>query len=477
MKKTLGLLCAISALMLFVFSPNAFAKKSTTALPYYLEGWSQPADEFARWETMINAYVSVSHAGTMGMSVLNNCIKETITYEGSSVVIYFDSYFFEDNVVVEYSTKGKKVLTKQQFELVKQDTVRWFKAGVDYAYSQYEGLKNDSLTEAAALDGKSIAEMTALIAREPSVMENAKLILPISLTKRDFVSHVREFHFAHLKGGVLGLTFLHSGKVFCSPIARLLDHINNSPVVVAHELVHANPKLQNILLSQHIDLELLDSLPVALDEPVDSLDYFQHPYLEEFRKMVKVLTGMDSERAIREIIRPSMGTPSFMVDREKLREHVERLHVISKAFQPAIKEMLASLYRNPLHWMAVNERMQDKSAFMKVFFALKFDPTSLGGHQESMLYLDENASVLKEIADEVWNAPAEQQPQIMLTQPGAVTPMMRIIAEYLSISPEQALRALKNNGISAEEFFRMSARQQRETIIRIFERSYLNNGK
>jgi len=476
MKKTLCLLFAMCALAMFAFSPNALAKESA-ALPYYLEGWAQPTDEFTRWETTINAYVSVSHSGAMGMSVLNNCIKEKITYEGSSVVIYFDSYFVEDNVVVEYSTKGKRVLTKQQFELVRRDVVQWFKAGVDYAYSQYESLRNNSLAEAAALDGKSVPELTALIAREPSVVENAKLILPISLTKRDFISSVHEFHFAYLKGGVLGLTYLHSGKVFCSPIARLMDHINNSPVVVAHELVHANPKLQNILLSQHIDLELLDSLPVALDEPVDSFDYLQHPYLEQFRRMVKVLTGMDSERAMREIVRPSMGTPSFTVDREKLRAHVERLHVISKAFQPAIKEMLASLYRNPLHWMAINERMQDKSAFMKVFFALKFDPTSLGGHQESMLYLEENASLLKEIADQVWNAPVEQQPQIVLMQPGVVTPMMRIVAEYLNISPERALRALKNNGISAEEFSRMSAEQQRETITRIFERSYLNNGK
>jgi hypothetical protein len=448
MKKKVFLVLSILCLAAF----PAFAKE----LPHYLKGWDRPDDELTKLEKLFSALTVTSEAATPTLTVYNNCEKMTVVVAGKKCTIYFNHYFREnDNTVAYFGTDGMKKLSNHEFDLVKKDIADVLKDAAEKTYFTHRRLTGLAIEAAAKSRGITVDEMKKILEGSTAGVSNADILhIPI-LTKADFVP--RELHFTPIEAW--GLTYLSSGIVMYNPQARLVDYLTGEPTIMKHELNHLSSKLQGLPFVWRFDAELMASLATSLHPSVYKLDFLKHSYLTELRKMVKIMYGFDSERAMSEIFTFNMSG-SFKINKEALEKHAKSMTAISIELQREIEEKIfPEFYGNMFYWLAVNNIMMDQTAMMKIILARDYDPTILGGRDATASWLDSNDAVIKEIADKAM-AKSKEKSDLQIPELGRIITRAKALAGVLGIDEQTAIERLeKKYNLKAEDVLKMNEEQ------------------
>ena len=185
----------------------------------------------------------------------------------------------------------------------------------------------------------------------------------------------------------------------------------NTPLVLAHEFVHANKKLQNLPLGWGFDLETMASIPDMLFED-DHLDLWTHSYSTMFRELIWVFYGFRFEQAMDEIVkRPSwLSMGNEVWDEEKFNELSLKLNIAKKALQEAFLVVVGQHYSTQIFWTAMNDKVVDDNFVFSVMMSALYNPTLLGGEGPTMKWNEAHAPRIKEMMNKAWEETGSPKP-------------------------------------------------------------------
>lgn len=223
--------------------------------------------------------------------------------------------------------------------------------------------------------------------------------LPKPQKASDFVPRELHLGYSPRMTGVLGVTWLNTGVVYYNPQARVRDYLMGYPSVIQHEMVHANSNLQRYPFVNGFDPEILASIQEMLI-PYNRTDLFFHSYSEPLREIIEIYFGFDFELVRKEIFRYDLAG-QLVIDEEKFRSYFAELEGIKTELLSFFENVvLPEFYSEPLWWMAMNDRRRDDNSVIRVMMAVHYDPTSLGGREKTMLWLEKNRPIIERIARE-----------------------------------------------------------------------------
>ncbi|MFA5987824.1 MAG: hypothetical protein WC797_04225, partial [Candidatus Paceibacterota bacterium] len=272
-------------------------------------------------------------------------------------------------------------------------------------------------------------------------------LIPSDIEVSDFVPRV--LHFQHTPGtGILGVTFLGTGEIGYNHNARILDYMKGRPVVLQHEMVHANSKLQR-LLQEVADYELMASIPEMLYAE-NSNDLMRHGYVSLLRRLCHVHFGYDFRKASKEFVRWDF-VGNLIIDPQAFATHYASLEVVKKELATVFRdEIFPELYAFYIWWGALHDRLIDTNAYIRICMARRYAITALGGRKKSAEWLAENALTIKNAADESFRETAKKQensdknlfgfsPSLINTARSMFTPEEQSkIADHFKNHPEDA---------------------------------------
>lgn len=406
----------LAILIMSFLSGFAFAAvpdKKEGELPYYLKNWETPkknikGDELEKWKVLRRMFFATDNCSfSKNSTIINGSETQIVKIEGKEIKFVFDNYIREGDKIAYYSPCGKIELTLHQFSLVKNDIISSYKTAVDIAWQAHQNLNPRVLENTAKLSKMTQAELQKRLKEQvgDSGVTYGELAMINEVTKQDFV--INEFHLGVIEAW--GLTWLNTKKVLYSPQARLYDYLNDEPLVIIHELIHANPKLQRMPVAWHFDAELAASFLQALGEKTDVMTFLRHGYLDDIRWASRVFFGFDSEKAFAEIVKFRWSENQSEIDEAAFRKYETKIKLMRTELRKFIFDVvLPEFYSNQLYWISVNGRFQDENAYFKILMALNYDPTLLDGHHRTMKWMDENSDKIKELSEEAWRETAKK---------------------------------------------------------------------
>lgn len=454
-------ICFLVFLWLFLLEGRLLASETNRNLPYYLSPWETAVkeinnDELKKWKVINRMFMATEKCSfTEVQTIINGSETASTIIEGKETKVIFDNYVREDNVIVYYSSCGKKELTLEEFNLVKKDIIELYQEAVDDAWFKYQELTPEILKRAAEKSGMTSEEFQKRLAEKVgnTGISYAEVAQINKISKSDFV--LKEFHFGTIQRFILGLTLLNTGRVMYSEQARLYDYINGKPLVLVHELIHANLQLQKIPLAWYFDAELAASFPEMMDDKSDLDTFISHGYLPDIRWAAKVFFGFDSEKFKKEILKFQLIKSQLEINEAvfwKYENLIKRMK--NELKQEIFLNILPEFYSDPLFWATVNERFNDDNAYFKIIMSMHYDPTLLGGHENTMKWLGQNSEKIKEMAEDAWRQTAEalKAENEEKEKETKFLKKMANIAKFLGISDEQIkFLAKKYEGLSPAE--------------------------
>ncbi len=391
----------------FYSAPVFGSQTPENNLPHYLKEWAKSkknirGDELEKWKTISRALFTTDNCSfSKSGTVINGSETETIKIADKEIRFTFHNYVREENKIVYYSPCGKLELSFAEFKLVKKDIISAYQEAVEIAWQTHQDLNRLILDKIAGLNQMTSEELERKLKEKvgESGVTYGELAQINEIQKQDFV--VNEFHFGIIEAW--GLTWLNTKRILYSPQARLYDYLNDAPLVIIHELIHANPKLQKIPAAWHFDAELSASFLETLNKKSDLLTFLRHGYLNDIRWASHVFFGLDSEKIYDKIIKFRWSTNQIELDEAAFREFEAKIKLIKEELNSAIfNVILPEFYSNQLYWASVNKRFKDDNAYFKIMMSLTYDPTLLSGHHSTMKWVNENSDKIKELAEEAW---------------------------------------------------------------------------
>lgn len=448
-------------------APPASQEARMTEAPHYLKDiQGDISDRIDRMEYKWRMTASLAKKYTcdskkvdfMGLAIRS---KEKVA--GQDVEIVFKDYRREKqdgkDAVAYYSGIDREFITPKQFEAVRRDIVQTLERSVEYAYQNHKGLEPamyGALDSWLKKEGKlkpddSIKKrLDDILVHgckcDPSVTVGMAMYLP-NVSKSDFVP--KKLIVGNLSEGILGMCYLDSGWVFYDLMARVWDHIDGVPTVLAHELEHRNPKLQGMPFAFRFDPEALAE--AAIISAIDPFTFLHHGYLEDVRHMSKVLFGLDSERIAREAFFYTEG--GIEIDRGVLEKYVRMIDPVAAGVKDEIMaRFLPDFFAHFGFYTALNRMYNDKNQALKGWFYLNYEPTSLGGAAATRRRL----AKLEPVIEEAW---AEAKSNLKLSDNGR---MMRSNEGDVA----EALEFLRKEGVSLRRISRDEAVRLYDALVR-----------
>lgn len=381
--------------------------------PHYLREWAEPkkninGDELEKWKVIRRMFLVTDKCSfSENSTIINGSETTVIKIEGKETKIVFDNYIREGGKISYYSPCGKTELTLAEFEAVKKDIIATYKEAVEIAWEKHKEMTPELLKRAAEKSGMPLEKFKARLKEKigDTDITYGEIAQINEITKKDFV--IKEFHLGIIEAW--GLTWLNSGKVLYSPQARLYDYLNDIPLVVIHELIHANPKLQRMPVAWYFDAELAASFLQALTDKTDVVTFLRHGYLDDIRWAARVFFSFDSEKVNKEIVKFKWSKNQAEIDEAAFRKYEAQIKIIRTELRKEIFEnILPEFYSDLLLWTTANARYADENAYFKIWMSVHYDPTLLGGHQKTMRWADQNAEKIKEAAEEAWRETANE---------------------------------------------------------------------
>jgi len=380
---------------------NGIANVNSSTTPHYLENLVSPKDSVDR-VIELRRIVSVFANSFAKTPFIDGNITKKVTLHDKVCEIYFHNYVRElsnrDGKTTEkifyYNATGKRELSKEQFQAVESDIVNTLTAAVEQAYEYHKGIQENDrvisgIQKYLVKQGLFTDKIRLKDILQNPVPEDPKLtiadVLGIpSIRRKDFVP--RQLHFSALSHGILGITYLNTGVVGYHPLARQMDFIVDHPDILAHELTHNNPELQGIPKVWHYDAEVHATMVMH----PGIIHFLRHSYLEDIRKMSRVLFSFDSEKVVEDIVRYSTDM-GIKLDRKKTATYLKHSDKIFKLLSDTYVDFLAEFHIHQDYWTAINKELGDDNAAFRVFTYLKFEPTLL----DKIIEVEENGKKVR----------------------------------------------------------------------------------
>ena len=252
--------------------------------------------------------------------------------------------------------------------------------------------------------------------------------IPSEYQKADFVP--LKLHRTFTGSGALATAWMNAGIVEYSYLASMLDYIRGRPVILGHELVHRNIKLQNIILTMAVDVEMMASIPMHF-EPEEKIYLWYQPYGKLFQELALVFFRFDFQKARKNFVVWRYSGGQMEIDEEEFRKYPEQVELMKNEFRRFFREVaIPGFYADPIYWAAVHERMKDEHLVMKVMMAKHYHPTLLGGKVETARWLSEHREQTSRFAHTAYKKSAEAKSHT----PVAVTGPLESLALFLGIS-------------------------------------------
>ncbi len=316
---------------------------------------------------------------------------------GNKVVkmaIIFEQYFrLPDGTIRVTLPGGTQIITEKQLQTVVSDLVDAVNKAADANHEFYKDIVDKAVAGRAKQLDITKEQMLARLKKDGRGLHGD---IPPDLNRSDFVP--AELHFGCTPGiPILGYCYLATGYVGYNHNARLLDWMKTRPLVLQHEMVHCNPKLQRFPL-EVMDFELMASIPEVLYLE-NTGDLMYHSYLRVLRQLVEVHFGYDFRQAKREMIRFDFAG-NLRVDEKKYEENYDILQRIKTDLFATIRDrFVPEVYADHYWWAAMHDRLGDKNGYLRIGMARYYDLAGLDGRQKTMEWLETHKDKIQRMAD------------------------------------------------------------------------------
>lgn len=450
----------IFAVLAIIFACSNSSIFAADRLPHYFPEGMENADTiFGQTELYLrylNATGCFAPDGGSASRMFANSIRIERELFGEKVIFIFDPWKRTAKGEIVFSDFcGQKVISQSEFDAVVNDFIGHFVRAVEEInYPYYKDLEKLAISESARQKGMNEDEFRKLLDRPIPEDPEGKITfreinrIPAEITKASFVKHVkaREIHFGFISA--LGEVWLHSGVTYISLQGRILDYINgNKPLIMAHEAIHANAILQNWPLSEGWDPELGACLPAML-MPEDKIYLFLHSYLKVPRELIWVFFGYNFEQVKKEVILYDYDG-NLRIDAEKFNFYAAKLEEAKKELLKFFREKaIPQFYSDPTFWTSLGEKLQDKNAAIRIMMVQNYEPTILGGYEETAKWLDTRKSEILNIAAEAYKESGQPSSG---DKAGPVNQKFLGLAAKLGYNQEDLLKLAKKYGINSSD--------------------------
>lgn len=455
-----------TVVLFFFFSPVS----GQSRLPHYFPEGIETIQEPARqWEAYLRYINAVSNYIDKGKAprIFAFSMRREQKVNGKKITFIFDPYVrTQEGKISFFSFGSQKIISEEEFRVAADYFIRQFKIAAEYVFEWNRELFLRAVkARAEAFDITADSLMLMLESRVPGggdITWREMLFLPKKITSSDLPDEV---HLGY--GSFLGAAWLHSGVIYITIPAMVVDHLFGVPLVMIHEIIHSNPELQNYPLSNWIDLELLASIPEMLLSN-DKISLIYHSYLRELRESLEAYFSFDFERARNEVILWDHAR-NFRIDVDKFNENAEKLEIIKKELLWFFKEIaVPEYYGDPIYWTSVNDKLVDDIGVFRIMLSLHYNPTLLDGEEKTMKWLKTNESKIKEMALEAFRKSGK--PGILINEEDKKLEQISVFMKRVWGIDEKTLRRLgERYGIRPEEFIGKDITEVLDIILYILE--------
>lgn len=450
------------------------------SLPHYLQGIDSPKDPVEKILEKERVYNAVKSTYSRERApIINGSIQVQKQILGKNSILTFVNYVDKGDHVVHYTSKGLQNLTQAEFRTVIQDHTNYIE---EAALTLEQRFKEPSrrVRETIETNFRKAKKLPPDKKLEDILDENipgyegitirdALFVPPAKLTAQDFL--MPHYYFGVLPstmfgGSILGVTYLNTGIVGIDTKARILDHINGTPIILMHEMMHNNEKLQGMPLVFYFDAELYAELAQIAD--MDYLELTSHHYLKVPRQLSHTLFSFNSDLAFENILDFTI-MPGAQLEKtnnyQKLRKTIDVVQNIAATLQTkSLEQFFPEFYASPHYWITVNEFHRDGAAAFKIFFYANYEPTCLKGPEATRKFMEENKHVILETSEQVLKELRnrntrrsaygfnKEPPTIIFGQGSTVQQNASLIQLGMPLTYETLLeQRLKEKGFSPEE--------------------------
>ncbi|MBI2122111.1 MAG: hypothetical protein HYT98_03235 [Candidatus Sungbacteria bacterium] len=437
--------------------------------PHYLRGFTQTNDQIDAFKQMqLNFAASRSDSSLLRARWASNIGESaTFIFYGHTVSIYFPMYQRLGNVVYYYTAAGATPLTVEEFECVKEDFGQWIQQAIDANYDDHRRITDLAVESFAAGNNMTPDAVRKLIARPiPEYGTNYGDVLKIPLLEpADFIKGVKHIYFTSMSS-CNAWVYLQTIVAF-SPCTRRWDYIMGYPTVAKHELIHANAKLQGFPIGWYSNMELFAALLPFLEQPTDLETFFYHGYLSKPWEALEVFGSFDVAKIRKEFFRYDVWGGGSAMNREVIAEYLSEINKAAEWLRESGLKVLAKFYTDPHFWVAVNDMSHDDDMAYMVIMAGLYEPTALGGHDNTVRFILKHSDQSKSIADGAWSRVGKSRSLMFDERRQKALEELVRFADALGISKEELIRKGRAYGFRSEHLENMDLDLARE-ILRSF---------
>ena len=399
------------------------------AKPYFLLDIEPKTDQWEQFQELRKMYrTKLARFSSSGVTIIDRSqpeyradqtLQSAITVAGRKVqILYIGHRLTEDNMYVVWTRDGEKNLAEfsplyEKFKTrwaVGRANASWGISDAEWSavrqllgHQQFERVKqytHEDIVKRAAHNNvkyyegfafyKKVMDRRSEILADPDYLKraaeslgkgilNVDDILPVPYTRtEDFLPDLFIFGPGNFLGGQAWLNLPKTERfVFVDMRAAMLDYVLGKSHTTSHEFTHANPHLQNFLMSAYFDAEVWAEMATGVWQP-DLLNYMFHPYYAHWRDLAKIYYGYDTEEVQRRLFPKSFGGSGVSdVNRKEFEENAKRVEEIAREFKGFIEKLLVEFYSDQLKWSVINTKFCDKAAALRIMFAMNYEPAGI----------------------------------------------------------------------------------------------------
>jgi len=432
--------------------------------PHYLVGYKQTSDQIEVFQQLYQVYrASWADSGTRGYRAANFGEKTEMVFYSHKVILYLPAYRRMGNTVYFHTASGVTPLTNEEFECVKADLYEYIKTSIDADYEDHKAITTGGIESFAKRNGKTPDEVRALLAKSvPEYGTNYADILKIpQLEPIDFINGVKYMYFAPMRT-CNAAVYLKTIVAF-TPCLRRADFVMGHNETMKHELIHANAKLQGYPIGWYVNVELLAALLPFLEHPASPDTFFYHTYLMTPWEALKVFGCFDIEKVRNEIFRYRVPFDGAAMNEEVLRAYLPEINRAAQWLRESGLAVLAEYYSDPHVWATINNISYDDDMFYKVIMSKLYEPTCLGGHAKTTLFILKHTDESKDVARRAWEQVGKEKVTSDQHRAKMIADFKRL-AETLGFTHKMLMQAARFYGVKPQDLDRLDPELLRQAI-------------
>jgi hypothetical protein len=367
--------------------PLEMRKELLTILTQTRSMW--PPDVVDEYGNIVSGWISVPNIVGMGL-------WRSVVVHGKEVKVYLRDYREKEEngkkVYLYYDARGVRRLSEQDISELLEYIEDYLSSAAAFLYENLKGLKVNPPNTT-----KEELEKEIKIAPGVSVTLKRVLSLPQIYGPESFVPD--EVYFGPISpwGMVyLGMYGDYTRRVFIHPEAMVYDCLQGKPLIMAHEMIHAQPTLQWLPLATYIDVEILAELNSGLWE--SHFWELLHPYMAVLNDLIWAAFGYSYMDSGGSADFRSRRAGLVWIDKDRVAKHQKIWEKIAPEIRDwVIQDLMPQIYSDPLYVMTVNMKYCWDSAFIAISFLSRFELAGLGGYQATQSWLSEREKIIEDV--------------------------------------------------------------------------------